>query len=440
MVYLKRNLVALFWSLKFIKLYISKQYYDSCRYIAKIDSLNTVLAIRLSTFFYNYTSGKHQSQLSSKKINKILSDHPVLRGEVNIFLEKNKNFIHTNLIILKSFINEEEKGVLLIKYTNLINKFPFFFDLKVVSKKYDIILEPSTESPFQPYFFLFGGLDSTVAVQCLGERERKVARDRKLRILNICAGDWVDESVFYPQKIEKQYHFCIVSNFIDVKRYPFVLSALKKYWKGPLRVAIIASKWVGRSREWFETLVKNNNLNGRFDVFMEIPQSEVNKIINQSYCYVLSSVREGANKASFESILTNTPVIVYHQHKGFPLERFSEPYVLTYSDKKSLIRRIRETISIHKSTDASSKVQRPLIGSIRSSEYLNSYLRQLALSSGKKWTVDIVKKVNVVQCKYGEEVNAEIFRKDFEELKRACIVKTFYSPKEAISLLTSNQK
>ncbi|WP_161499166.1 glycosyltransferase [Flavipsychrobacter stenotrophus] len=325
----------------------------------------------------------------------------------------------------------------MVKYTEIINALPFLFDMDKLQEKYHLVIEPSAESPYQMYS-AFLPLKSEIFVQSLSIREKNIHIAHGFKPVPLTAGDWVNIENFYPdESIEKKYDFCIISNFIPVKRYPFLLAALSKYWIGDLRFAIAASSHVGYKREWMEALLKKYGLFDKADIFIEIKQTQINEILNASYCHVLASRREGANKANFESMMAGTPVVVVKDHIGFPNWKFTSPLVTNYTTPQDLVSAIKKSRATTRTEVA--KAASEMIGYKHASNTLNKEIKKVSLARGDEWTVDILPKINRVHLFYGNQEDTHKCIKDYQFIESIVYEKSYYQAALAIERFSKNE-
>ena len=405
----------------------TKKHYIRCFYIcAQIELLESHISYPISKFLFSLLKNKYS-------VDECAKDDPYLKHVRERYLSSGgRKFLTNNVLVVKKYISPKEKGVIYLKYSENINVFPFIFDLNILQEKYHFVLEQSSESPWQP-FNAFYNDKSLVFIQSVSEREMVVHRAHGYIPVPLTSGDWVNKSIFsYDATAKKIYDFCIVSSFIPVKRYPFVLAALKKYWKGDLKFAIVASKHSGESKEWMDGLLRHYGLTDNADIFIEIKQTEVSTILNQSKCLLLASLREGSPKICSEGMLAGNPLVIYKHHIGFPTWKFKAPLVVTYTDAESLIGAIKYAATIDKKEVA--ELAAKMIGSDRATEILNNSIKEQVQNIGEQWTTDIVEKINKVQSFYKNKADIDQFKSDFENIEHAAFEKGYYNAADAITL------
>ena len=194
---------------------------------------------------------------------------------------------------------------------------------------------------------------------------------------------------------------------------------------------MVASSHIGEKREWIDALIEKNNLQGKVDVFTDILPADVNRVLNSSRCHVLCSLREGANKANFESMFIGTPVVVHRDHIGFPNFRFKYPLVVNYTDQRNLIVAIKKCAGINRSEVYARS--HGLIGSGIATQTLNECIKKACLATGGQWTKDIYRKVNNVQAFYFFPADALACVEDFKFLQEVLVDKNCYDYEYAIN-------
>ncbi len=108
-----------------------------------------------------------------------------------------------DLIVLKPFDRDTgERGVLLVNYTEGIDRFAAVFDVSALAGRYQIVLEPSSWGYEDLTFLRYLGRDLDVIVQAPWRRDFEFIRDLRsnLRPTRIGAGDWTDPGVFRPKQ------------------------------------------------------------------------------------------------------------------------------------------------------------------------------------------------------------------------------------------------
>ncbi len=427
---LKRDLYSQYLALQFFQYKTKKQYAKAFATAAQIEYLESHISYPVAGTLFGLMRNKYEPA-------ECAPGDPYVRAIIDRFHGSGRQFLQNDLLFIKPYISPKEKGVLMVKYSEIVNAIPFLFDLHKLQQRYHLVLEQSSESPFQP-FNAFIPNDSLVFIQSVSERERVQHRRHGFIPVPLTSGDWVNKKNFYPDySIDRKYDFCVISNFIPLKRYPFLFAALKKHWQGPLKFAIVASSHVGEGRPWIENLLKEYGLFDKAEVYLEIPPAQVNQIMNESRCHVMCSLREGSPKVNFESMITGTPVVIHRDHLGFSNWKFKEPMVVNYTDENDIVPAIKKCAAIEKKTVAD--LADKMIGSARATEVLNKEIKEAALKAGEEWTMDIFEKVNNVHTFYARPTDTEKCLADYEYLQSCATGGFGYSAAEAIALFRAGK-
>ncbi len=416
---LKRDAISIYYSFVILLHYIRRNYATCLTHIARIEMLESNISGPLSRLLFNILNTKyHASDIINSK-------DPFVEAVRRRFTdEQQKDFLRFNIIVLKPYVSPMQKGVIRLKYTEIINAFPFLFDIDKIQDRYHIVLEPSWESPYQMYYKLYSNR-SNIYVQSLSEREVLIDRNHGFIDVPLCAGDWIHEDKF-SLKGEAQviYDFCCISNFIPFKRHEFLFSALSKHWKGKLKFALVASSKIGNDKNWIEGLIAKYKLNAEVDYYIDVSAQKIAQVLRQSKCHVLCSLREGANKANFESMFVGTPVVVHKNHIGFPGFRFNNNMVVTYTNEQNLIEAIHKASTLDR--EQIYYASHSLIGSYNATKILNDIIKQKELESGNQWSTDIIRTVNIVHAFYYDGKDVELCTNDYDYINSCALVKSTY--------------
>jgi hypothetical protein len=346
------------------------------------------------------------------------------------------DLLHANLIVLKSFDSPRERGVLLLKYSEVINAFSLLFDNQAVQARYHLVFEPSTTGFMQPATWLARPDRSVIGVQTV----ELSSVDHYARLgflpLNVSDGDWVDEQEFRPlDGVRKCYDFVMIANFIPLKRHAFVFDAIRRHWQGHLRFALVASSWVGGAVAGAEALLREHGLTDAAKMYFDVSQAEVNRILNASRCHVLASEREGANRACLEALFAGIPALLPKGHVGFPHFRYDWPFVRLYRDGADLVRQIVECRTASE-PQAISSAARTVAGSRVATEVVTAAMKRECLARGETWKRDLADKVTRVHCCYRDPREFNAHRADYEYLASVTRDGFSYQPARAQQLLT----
>lgn len=228
-----------------------------------------------------------------------------------------------DLILLKPYDPETgEKGVILVSFTESVQRFAALFDVPALAERYALVFEPSSWGYQDWTFMLFLGSDLDVLVESPWAPDYEFIRGLEANLVptRVGAGDWIDPDVFRPEAGGgvPEYDLVMVSSWHPLKRHELLfrtVGALRRTRGHALRLALIGypSVW---TRKRIEELARRHGVLDLCTIFESIPHEEVARVVSRSGAYVLLSRREGANRALYEALFCDTPVLVHHAHRG----------------------------------------------------------------------------------------------------------------------------
>lgn len=326
-----------------------------------------------------------------------------------------------NLILLKRHNPATgEKGVILVSYTDAIQKLAALFDLTRLGSRYSLVLEPSWWGYQDTTFLLLLGSDLDVLVQAPWQKDWEFIErlESNLSGIRLGAGDWIDPSVFRPlDHPTRTYDLVMVSAWSRLKRHEELFRALAELRRGgrSCRVALIGYAWEW-TRSHIESLMQKHGVEDCCTIFERIPHTEVGRIVADSRAYVLLSRREGANRALYEALFCNTPVIVYRHHRGVNADHVTRQVGVLF-DRGRLADAIRHILDRPEDFRPREWALRNT-GYANSSRILNEALRERALRRGLPWTTDIVEKKNAPNLRYAQAGLYREFEQEYVSLSK----------------------
>lgn len=312
-----------------------------------------------------------------------------------------------NLIVLKRFDPATgEKGVILLTYSEPLRRLPAMYDVPALAQRYAFVLEPSSWGYEDPTYFLYTGADVDVIVQAPWYRDYQFLHELRCNIhpVRIGAGDWVDPAVFASTvpRGSRRFDVVVVSSWSPWKRHRDLFEAAAKLRRQgtTLRIALVGYPLVWDQAR-IRRLIDRFALREQCTLFDSIPQSEVAQVVGDSEAYVLLSRREGANRALYEALFCDTPVVVFSGHRGVDTDMVRSG-VGTVFDADDLGDAI---LAVLRNRDAFRPLEwaRANSGYANSTRAMNALLRQMAERRGLPWTRDIVAKKNAPEVRYAHE-------------------------------------
>lgn len=325
-----------------------------------------------------------------------------------------------DLILLKRYDPATgEKGVIMLKYTQSLWRFPAMFDIAALAARYAFVLEPSSWGYEDPGFFLYAGSDADVVVQAPWRRDYEFIThlDSNLEGVRIGAGDWVDPAIFSSDKpaAERRFDIVAVSSWSALKRHEdlFRAAASLKAQGRVLQIALIGYP-VDWTQEKIRQLARKYGIEAQCTILESVPQRVVAEVVGDSRLYVLMSRREGANRALYEALWCDTPVAVFDGHRGVNTDIIREG-VGTLYDAKGLDAAIARVLDHPERYHARGWAEEHT-GYRNSTLALNEVLRRRALARGLPWTEGLAEKINAPDMVYANPADVARFADEYESL------------------------
>jgi glycosyltransferase involved in cell wall biosynthesis len=325
-----------------------------------------------------------------------------------------------NLLVLKEYdASTGEKGALLLSYSEALRRFPAMFDIGAMASRYAFVLEPSSWGYEDPGFFLYVGADMDVVVEAPWRRDYQfvLELESNLHPIRIGAGDWVDPAIFSsgPAHAERKFDVVVVSSWSPWKRHEDLFRAAAKLKRSgtTLQIALIGYP-LGWTQEKIVQLIRRYELQEQCTLFESISPAEVARVVGDSRAYVLLSRREGANKALYEAIFCDTPVVVYEKHRGVNTDMVREGVGTLYQDGRlheALLRILQHGADFTPKAWAES-----YSGYRNATDAVNTALRNLSERRGLPWTRDIGAKRNAPDIMYASPRETDRFEGEYAKL------------------------
>lgn len=326
-----------------------------------------------------------------------------------------------DLILLKRYDRATgEKGVIMLKYTQSLWRFPAMFDVAALASRYAFVLEPSSWGYEDPGFFLYVGADMDVVVQSPWGRDYEFITqlESNLHGVRIGAGDWVDPQIFSSNKQPQARRFDVVavSAWSALKRHEdlFRAAAVLKTAGRELQIALIGYP-VDWTQDKIRQLARKYDIEPQCTIYEAVPQSVVADVVGDSRLYVLMSRREGANRALYEALWCDTPVAVFDSHRGVNTD-IVRGAVGTLYDADGLAAAIMRVLDDPDRYHARQWAEQNT-GYRNSTTALNVTLKRISEARGLPWTEDIAEKLNAPDMLYANPLDVERFAEEYESLR-----------------------
>ena len=331
-----------------------------------------------------------------------------------------------NLIVLKSYDElTGERGVLLLKYGESFLWFPALFDLEEIAKRYALVLEPCWAGYQDWRFLTYLGSDLNTVVLSPHPIDFDFVDSLRSNLtpIRLGAGDWVDPDTFKPAPmVEARFDVVMVSSWNPLKRHRDLFEAVAKLRRGgceDLRVALVGSPTVW-SRGKIESMIDRYGLQHNCTIFEDIPHNQVGEVVASSRVFVLASRQEGANKALYEALFCDTPVIVYSDHRSVNPDDVGPNVGVRF--KAGRLHEGIKTVLANEDQFSPREWALQNTGWPVATEKLERILRRLELERNHPWIRSIAPKKNAPNLQYAELGAYRRFSEDYTALGQLMIV------------------
>ncbi len=296
-----------------------------------------------------------------------------------------------------------ERGAVIVKFTETFSPFLQLLETKLLTKYFQIVLEPSWVGYSLPDILAYAQLrPEPVVVFSPYDDDYSLLHDIHSNLVPVTLGpaDWANSARFYPLPHEpKLYDSIYVANYNPIKRVDRYLRAVAKVSqrRAEFTAALVCATHGTARREVHETLAWARK-HARIDFFDGVSQEQLNVLINQSKVNVLLSLREGSNKGLAEGMFAGTPVLLLkesvcgnHRHINASTgkvvaDRELEDALSWFSDHHREFSP-RVWAEQHISAEASTRA-------------LSRTLREIEREAGRPWTTGLRAKVNQPEMRY----------------------------------------
>ena len=333
-----------------------------------------------------------------------------------------KHFLYRRLIVVK-FYNRNERGVIIIKYTNMFKFFLQLFEINKICGKYYIVLEPSWSGYFDLDILCYVNLGYPIFIQASEPRDYEFIKNLKTNLIPVPIGAnwWVDHRIFKPLNgVKKEFDLIMVASWVDYKRHYRVFSALNKIKKkGQILRAIFIGEPLGETGKTKDDIyqeAKYYNVHKQIEIIEKIPQKQLNYYFNCSKVNIVWSRKEGVNKAIIEGMFAGVPCILRENFNyGFKYPYINK-YTGMFSSESALPDNILKMAENYHKYSPRSWVMKHM--SCQKATYiLNKAIKTIAEKHGERWFTDISIKANSPYLEYWNENDAEKYEEDYEFLK-----------------------
>jgi glycosyltransferase involved in cell wall biosynthesis len=310
----------------------------------------------------------------------------------------------------------------MLMYSEAVLSLAAMYDLGALASRYMFVLEPSSWGYQDVRFLFYLGSDLDVLIQSPRRADFEFVESLQTNLVPVAvgAGEWVDPDVFHPRANgrEADYDVVMVSAWDPLKRHEvFFRAAARRKQNGEraLRFALIGYQ-MGWTREPIEKLLRQYDLERDCDLYEMIPHAQVARIVAASKVSLLLSHREGANRAIYESMFCDTPIVVYRHQCGVNLDHVNARTGLL-ADDDELGTAINYVLEHPEEFDPRQWALENA-GYRNATNAINAALRQMSERRGLAWTKDIVAKKSAPELRYAEAGRYQEFAAEYESLQK----------------------
>jgi glycosyltransferase involved in cell wall biosynthesis len=316
-------------------------------------------------------------------------DQPIQWAKVT---ESWKPGIIEKAVILKPYLGEKERGVILVSFEYQLARLMGTERLQDFARRYMLVVAPTWSPPHSlpntllpaqyPDDSLFTLISNSADVGIFPRLSPK------WRVVPLYASNWVNPDLFRPIPFaEKDIDIVMLANFSRYKRHIDLFRALRDMPKG-LRVVLIGQPSGGGTAAGLREQASACGVEDRIDIRESVTNQQVAEGLSRARVSLILSRREGSCVAVNESIFANTPVGLYRD-AAVGSRTFINEHTGMLLDRRSLAKQLMLFLE---SAGRYSPRQWALengLGCRESSATLNRELKDFAVSRGLRWTRDI---------------------------------------------------
>lgn len=212
-----------------------------------------------------------------------------------------------------------EKGTLIIKYSYYFPLFIRLYDIKKVSDKFHIILEPSWAGYCDLNILSYLQFDFPVFVQAYEQRDKQFLSELNANIVPMDVGpSWfINHQNFQSPSVDsnRDIDIIMVAAWAKYKRHSQFFEAIKPLLarKPDLKICLIGYP-VDETKAYIESVVDAAGFSDNVIIEEWITPEEVAAYQRRAKVNVLWSKFEGNNRAIIEGMFSDTPVIMREGH------------------------------------------------------------------------------------------------------------------------------
>jgi len=295
-------------------------------------------------------------------------------------------------VILKPYIDDRERGVILISFEYQFARLMAIERLADFAKHYAIVIAPTWSLPHSI-------TNSLLPAQYPDKRIFTLISNRadinvfprlspKWNVIPLYASNWVNPDLYKPVPFrDKHIDIVMLANFSRYKRHFDLFKALRKM-PTSLKVVLIGQPSGNGTAAGLLDLARSYGVEDRITIKESVSNSEVMEGLTHAKISLVLSRREGSCVAVVESIFANTPVGLYRDAQVGSRE-FINNHSGAFLGRQDLGKEIMRFIERSELYSPRDWAVRAGVGCRESTDKLNEALRVAALADNQRWTVNL---------------------------------------------------
>ena len=293
-------------------------------------------------------------------------------------------------IIIKEYVNENEKGVLLVTFESELVKLAASPQLSEIEKNFSIVFGPTWQPFFCVEFYYFlANISQQFWINPSSERDRELCEyvGPLCMPLPFQSSSWVDGDSYGDTPRNKDIDIIMLANFSKYKRHWLLFEALRNL--PPELNVVIAGRPLGsRNSDTLRAEAACFGVADRFHI-IENPSNEmVIDLLARSKLFCALSHKEGSYIAIAEALFAGTPVGIYEDAIVGSKDYINPETGVLFTRKLPLSTQISNFLAQQKRYDTT-KWAKANISARVNSQKMNQLLKEHSLTNGKCWTIDI---------------------------------------------------
>jgi glycosyltransferase involved in cell wall biosynthesis len=249
---------------------------------------------------------------NSKIVDKVIDNAFKISKRYSCKIERLDQTSLNRSIIVKPYISNNEKGILIVSFETELFKLIKLINFKEIVKRYNVVFMPTWQPFYSPEIFLYIiNTERPLYIMPSSFDENKIVKkfNGKIRYLPFHAASWVNHNK-YSEKLKKDNDLLMVANFGKHKRHWLLFQAMSKM-PNDVKACIIGVPTSDRKKE---NLIKEAKLFGIYDkvkIIERATNDELLSMLLRSKLFCALTYREGSYVSVAEAIISDTPVAMF---------------------------------------------------------------------------------------------------------------------------------